>query len=39
MFQIKQKSNKYCVNAKSKIYFADSVFDVICKCGFPEKIT
>ncbi|MCM1115269.1 MAG: hypothetical protein NC397_07220 [Clostridium sp.] len=33
-----QKSDKYSINAKSKIYFADSISKVICKCGFPKRI-
>lgn len=33
----KRKSNKYIISSDSKIYFQDSISNVICKCGFPEK--
>ena len=33
----KQKSDKYIIIPKSKIYFQDSIYNVIRKCGSPEK--
>ncbi len=35
---MKQKSDKYIINSKNKIYFQDSILNVICKCAFPKKV-